>query len=105
MGPYLPQLAAAYLAIPQLTLNALVTSQTTEANMTPSNKMRVSDAALYIGLAQSTLNKMRCFGGGPRFVKAGPRIVIYDRIDVDEWLESRKCKSTSEYAQNKISAK
>jgi predicted DNA-binding transcriptional regulator AlpA len=77
-------------------------SRTTEADMTPSIKMRVPEAARYLGLAQSTLNKMRCFGGGPRFAKAGPRVVIYDRHDLDEWLEDRTCRSTSEYQQRNI---
>lgn len=70
--------------------------------MTPSAKMRVPEAARYLKLAESTLNKMRCFGGGPRFAKAGPRVVIYDRHDLDEWLEGRTCRSTSEYQQRNI---
>lgn len=65
--------------------------------MTPSPKMRVPEAARYLGLAVSTLNKMRCFGGGPQFAKAGPRVVVYDRRDLDEWLQDRICRSTSEY--------
>ncbi|MCA3647041.1 MAG: helix-turn-helix domain-containing protein [Methylobacterium sp.] len=70
--------------------------------MTPSTKMRVPEAARYLKLAESTLNKMRCFGGGPRFAKAGPRVVIYDRHDLDEWLEDRTCRSTSDYQQRNI---
>jgi predicted DNA-binding transcriptional regulator AlpA len=78
-------------------------SQNTEADMTThSTKLRVPEAARYIGLAQSTLNKMRCFGGGPRFAKAGARVIVYDRRDLDEWLEARTCNSTSEYQQRKL---
>jgi predicted DNA-binding transcriptional regulator AlpA len=95
-------MAAAHLAVLQLSADALVMSRTTEADMTPSTKMRVPEAARYLGLAQSTLNKMRCFGGGPRFAKAGPRVVIYDRCDLDEWLEDRTCRSTSEYQRRNI---
>lgn len=64
--------------------------------MTPSKKMRVPAAAEYLQLSQSTLNKMRCFGGGPRYYKAGPRVVVYDRNDLDTWLEERSRQSTSE---------
>jgi hypothetical protein len=53
-------------------------------------------AALAGGLP-STLAKLRCYGGGPRFAKAGPRLVIYDRSDLDAWLKSRTCHTTSEY--------
>jgi predicted DNA-binding transcriptional regulator AlpA len=67
--------------------------------MDPSSKLRVQQAAQYLKLSQSTLNKLRCLGGGPRFAKAGPRIVIYDRADLDAWLESRTWRSTSEYAR------
>lgn len=70
--------------------------------MTVSIKMRVPEAARYLGFSQSTLNKMRCSGGGPRYAKAGPRIVIYDRHDLDKWLETRTCISTSEYDQKNI---
>lgn len=65
--------------------------------MSAPSKMRVPEAASYLKLSPSTLNKMRCSGGGPRFAKAGPRVVIYDRSDLDEWLKSRTWHSTSEY--------
>jgi len=65
----------------------------------PDPKMRVPEAARYLQLAESTLNKMRCSGGGPRFIKAGPRVVLYDRGDLDEWLANRTWGSTSEYVR------
>jgi hypothetical protein len=60
-------------------------------------KMRSAEAASYLRIAPSTLAKLRCYGGGPRFAKAGSRLVIYDRADLDEWLQNRICYSTSEY--------
>jgi hypothetical protein len=60
-------------------------------------KMRPLEAARYLKVAESTLAKLRCNGGGPRFAKAGPRLVIYDRADLDAWLANRTCHSTSEY--------
>jgi predicted DNA-binding transcriptional regulator AlpA len=60
--------------------------------------LRVERASEYVGLAKSTLAKMRMCGEGPPFIKAGPRIVLYDRADLDAWLESRKRTSTMENA-------
>jgi predicted DNA-binding transcriptional regulator AlpA len=60
--------------------------------------LRVGRASEYVGLAKSTLAKMRMCGEGPPFIKAGPRIVLYDRADLDAWLESRKRTSTMENA-------
>ncbi len=67
--------------------------------MADSNKkMRSPEAASYLRMAESTLAKLRCYGGGPRFAKVGPRLVIYDRADLDAYLADRMCRSTSEYA-------
>ncbi len=68
--------------------------------MTEQSKLRAPEAARYLRIAVSTLAKLRCYGGGPRFAKAGPRLVIYDRADLDAWLASRLCNSTSEYEAN-----
>ena len=62
-----------------------------------NNKMRVPQAAAYTRVAESTLAKLRCYGGGPRFAKLGPRLVVYDRADLDAWMSNRMCHSTSEY--------
>ena len=58
--------------------------------------MRTPEAATYVALSESTLSKMRLTGDGPPFVKVGPRAVAYRRRDLDEWLTSRVCLSTSE---------
>ena len=57
--------------------------------------LRTPDAAVYLALAQSTLEKARLTGTGPRFVKLG-RVVGYDIQDLDAWLDERKRLSTSE---------
>jgi len=49
--------------------------------------MRVSEAADYLGLSVSTLNKWRVTGDGPKFVKLG-RAVAYRISDLHEWLET-----------------
>lgn len=53
-------------------------------------------AAEYAGLSVSFFNKKRVCGGGPKFLKLGRR-VMYDVRDIDAWLASRSCNSTSEY--------
>jgi|AntAceMinimDraft_5_1070358.scaffolds.fasta_scaffold66447_3 predicted DNA-binding transcriptional regulator AlpA len=65
--------------------------------MTYNDKPRMpsGDAAEYIGIAGSTLAKWRMNGRGPKFVKAGSR-VLYDRADLDEWLGSRKRLHTAQ---------
>jgi predicted DNA-binding transcriptional regulator AlpA len=60
-------------------------------------KLRTPDAAAYVGLAASTLNKMRVRGDGPVYSKLG-RIVVYDVADLDGWLEVNKRASTSDGA-------
>ncbi|WFU88970.1 helix-turn-helix domain-containing protein [Rhizobium sp. CC1099] len=50
--------------------------------------IRVKEAAHYIGLSKSTLDKLRHFGGGPRYYKLG-RAVVYDTEDLDAWKAER----------------
>lgn len=60
-------------------------------------KLRSPEAAAYLGLSASTLAKMRLRGDGPPYCKAGPRIVVYDVSDLDEWLaRSRREPATPE---------
>ncbi len=63
--------------------------------ITNRRMMRVNEAARFLGLSISFLNKLRCSGGGPRFIKIG-RAVLYDPSDLDSWLLSRRRASTSE---------
>lgn len=60
-------------------------------------KLNTHEAADYLRLSASTLNKMRLNGNGPEFIKLGARRVIYDLRDLDHWLASRRRKSTSQY--------
>ena len=54
-----------------------------------------SRAAQYLGLAKSTVEKMRVYGGGPRFLKLN-RSVRYRAEDLDEWLRANIVNNTSE---------
>lgn len=51
--------------------------------------------AFRFGLSPATLATLRSRGGGPRFFKRGSR-VHYMFADVQKWLESKACFSTSE---------
>lgn len=53
-------------------------------------------AAEHCGLSVSTLNKLRCTGGGPKFLKITGAAVRYDPKDLDAWIASRRRGSTSE---------
>jgi len=63
---------------------------------TQGRRLRTPSAAEYLGLAVSTVEKMRVAGTGPRFIKAGPRAVVYDTGDLDAWLDERRQNSTSD---------
>lgn len=62
----------------------------------PNGLMRVREAAARLGLSKSTLDKMRCDGRGPRFVKVTSKIVGYDPADLDAYAEARKRQPTSD---------
>jgi hypothetical protein len=64
--------------------------------MTGKRWLRVPEAALYMRLAEDTLNKFRCYGGGPQYTKRG-RCILYRDDWCDQWLENGVRRSTSEY--------
>jgi hypothetical protein len=58
-------------------------------------KFRVWEAAEYLRVSASKLNKLRLYGGGPTFFKVGST-VIYAQDDLDVWLAAHRRASTSE---------
>lgn len=60
-----------------------------------SSRLNVSEAAAFIGVSISMLNKLRVYGGGPTFLKIGRR-VAYDPDDLAAWLYARRRRSTSD---------
>jgi predicted DNA-binding transcriptional regulator AlpA len=66
-------------------------------NMCNQNILRPPEAGKYLGLSASTLAKQRLRGDGPKFVRLSPRAIGYLQVDLDEWVASRRCLSTSEY--------
>jgi hypothetical protein len=57
--------------------------------------LRSKPAAEYLDIGESTLAKLRCYGGGPPFAKLG-NTVIYDIADLDAFAEARKVRNTSD---------
>ncbi len=51
--------------------------------------LRVKQAAAYVGVSKSYLDKARCYGGGPTFVKLGTT-VIYRSEDLDAWVAENR---------------
>ncbi len=64
-------------------------------NESQKRRLRTAEAAAYCGCSKSTLEKLRCTGGGPAFIKLG-RTVVYDTADLDAWLMSGRRLSTSD---------
>ena len=56
----------------------------------------VEDAARFIGVSVSVLNKLRVYGGGPAYLKIGRR-VLYETSALEDWLVSKRRTSTSAY--------
>jgi predicted DNA-binding transcriptional regulator AlpA len=54
--------------------------------------LRTPQAAVYIGLSASAMEKMRLSGAGPRFVRLGQKAIGYDVRDLDAWLDAQREK-------------
>lgn len=61
------------------------------------NLLSPEQASNHLGLSMSTLAKMRLRGDGPSFIKLGPRRVAYRETDLEEWIDSNRFRSTSQY--------
>ena len=57
--------------------------------------IRTEAAAAYIGSTPSTLTKWRVYGTGPLWIKVGKN-VLYDIMDLDQFMTSGKRLSTSQ---------
>jgi predicted DNA-binding transcriptional regulator AlpA len=60
------------------------------------DRMRTSEAARYLAVSESLLEKLRLRGTGPRYAKLGKKIVVYEVADLDAWADAAKRSSTSE---------
>lgn len=49
--------------------------------------VRVQQAADYLGVSKSFLDKARIYGGGPQYMRFG-RSIVYSTADLDKWARS-----------------
>ncbi len=66
-----------------------------EAKSLVPRVVTASAAALVVGLLVSTLAKLRLNGNGPVYCKLGRR-VVYRPADLEQWLQSRTTRDTSD---------
>jgi hypothetical protein len=66
-----------------------------EAHRSP---LHTAEAAIYLNVKPNYLERCRCDGDGPVFIKRNG-LVRYDPADLDAWLEAGKRKSTSDGEQ------
>ncbi len=62
--------------------------------------MITKQAAAYLGVARSTLERWRLEGNGPIYLTLG-RAVRYRQEDLDQYLASQRRRCTSEYRPKK----
>lgn len=55
------------------------------------------EAAAYLRVSKSYLDKLRVYGGGPTFLRPGKRKILYRKSELDDWAADRTFTSTSEY--------
>lgn len=53
------------------------------------NSMTPRQASKYVGITENTLRFWRSRGAGPRYFKAGEKLIRYRLTDLDRWIESR----------------
>ncbi len=67
--------------------------------MNASNLIDRIEAASFLKIGTSTLDKKRLYGNGPTFIKVGKR-VLYDIKDLEEYLKTNRRRSTSEHSSS-----
>jgi|RhiMetdeSRZDD1v2_1073273.scaffolds.fasta_scaffold1349396_2 predicted DNA-binding transcriptional regulator AlpA len=60
------------------------------------HRLNVQEAARFLGLSVSTLNKMRMTGSGLPYIQLTRRRVAYRLCDLEAWVAQRKRNHTSE---------
>ena len=58
--------------------------------------LTVKEAAGHLRVSKSYLDKLRVYGGGPKFLRFG-RKILYRKSELNVWAEQRCFSSTSEY--------
>jgi excisionase family DNA binding protein len=66
---------------------------TVELAKQASERLRGEQAASYLGISKSSLEKMRHEGRGPRYLKLGGKC-FYRRSDLDSYIEKSVVETT-----------
>ena len=61
----------------------------------PPSYLTPKGAARHLAISTSQLAKLRVYGGGPAYSKAG-RLVRYTKLALDAWMTDRTRRSTSD---------
>jgi excisionase family DNA binding protein len=62
--------------------------------------LTTAEAAQLLGLSQRTIERLRCVGGGPCFVRLSRGRIAYRECDLEEWIAKRVVSNTSEALPN-----
>ena len=65
------------------------------ANTVNSSYLNTKQAAHYVGLSESLLEKRRCIGDGPTYSQIG-KAVRYLTSDLDAWMQANRRRSIAE---------
>jgi predicted DNA-binding transcriptional regulator AlpA len=60
------------------------------------NALTEREAGKYLGVSGAVLRLWRTRNEGPRFFRAGEKLVRYRRADLDSWIESRLSEAGQE---------
>ena len=58
--------------------------------------LRQREAAKLLSLSERSLERLRCFGGGPKYVRLSRGRIAYREEDLREWIARRVVGSTSQ---------
>lgn len=75
-------------------------SAVTAAPSAAGQYLDTTAAARYIGLSGALLEKLRHYGGGPLYIKAGRRILRYRISDIDAWMAARTAREVADYRES-----
>jgi hypothetical protein len=61
--------------------------------------LTVKEAARFLKVSKSFLDKRRCSGDGPSFTRIGRKILYRRMADLEAWARQRRFENTSQYGQ------
>ena len=73
-----------------------MTNNTQAPAAAPAALLTTTEAAAVLNLSPRTLEQLRVTGAGPPYFALGKRAVRYKHSDINDWLDARRRKSTSD---------